>query len=141
VCVCVCVCVCVRARVTVCHGQRTCFWKSVILSFYLGPLMARTQAIRPNHKHPWPMSQPVGHQVCFDFKLKESKNFIFTLTTEVRLALSGPSPFWNCLFFFFFFLRQGFSFSPSRPGTHSVDQAGLELRDPPASASQVWNCL
>jgi hypothetical protein len=23
------------------------------------------------------------------------------------------------------------------PGTHSVDQAGLELRNPPASASQV----
>jgi hypothetical protein len=30
--------------------------------------------------------------------------------------------------------RQGF---PSCPGTHFVDQAGLELRNPPASASQV----
>ncbi|GAB1288316.1 Meckelin [Apodemus speciosus] len=28
-------------------------------------------------------------------------------------------------------------YSPGRPGTHSVDQAGLELRNPPASASQV----
>jgi hypothetical protein len=27
--------------------------------------------------------------------------------------------------------------SPGCPGTHSVDQAGLELRDPPASVSQV----
>jgi hypothetical protein len=27
--------------------------------------------------------------------------------------------------------------SPGCPGTHSVDQAGLELRVPPASASQV----
>ena len=27
--------------------------------------------------------------------------------------------------------------SPGCPGTHSVDQAGLELRDLPASASQV----
>jgi hypothetical protein len=26
---------------------------------------------------------------------------------------------------------------PSYPGTHSVDQAGLGLRDTPASASQV----
>jgi hypothetical protein len=26
--------------------------------------------------------------------------------------------------------------SPSCPGTHSVDQAGLELRNPPASDSQ-----
>jgi hypothetical protein len=27
--------------------------------------------------------------------------------------------------------------SPGCPGTHSVNQAGLELRNPPASASQV----
>jgi hypothetical protein len=27
--------------------------------------------------------------------------------------------------------------SPGCPGTHFVDQAGLELRNPPASASQV----
>jgi hypothetical protein len=27
--------------------------------------------------------------------------------------------------------------SPGCPGTHSVDQAGLELRNPPASASRV----
>jgi hypothetical protein len=27
--------------------------------------------------------------------------------------------------------------SPGCPGTHFVDQAGLELRSPPASASQV----
>jgi hypothetical protein len=27
--------------------------------------------------------------------------------------------------------------STSCPGTHSVDQAGLELRNPPVSASQV----
>jgi hypothetical protein len=28
-------------------------------------------------------------------------------------------------------------YSPGCPGTHSVDQAGLELRNPPASASRV----
>ena len=28
-------------------------------------------------------------------------------------------------------------YSPGSPGTHSVDQASLELRNPPASASQV----
>jgi hypothetical protein len=28
-------------------------------------------------------------------------------------------------------------YSPGCPGTHSVDQAGLELRNPPAFASQV----
>jgi hypothetical protein len=28
-------------------------------------------------------------------------------------------------------------YSPGSPGTHFVDQAGLELRNPPASASPV----
>jgi hypothetical protein len=41
------------------------------------------------------------------------------------------------LFCFVLFLRQGFSVSPGCPGTHSVDHAGLGLRNPPASASQV----
>jgi hypothetical protein len=37
-----------------------------------------------------------------------------------------------------FFFRDSVSLcSPSYPGTHSVDQAGLELRNLPASASQV----
>jgi hypothetical protein len=43
-------------------------------------------------------------------------------------------------FFFFFFLvfRDRVSlYSPSCPETHSVDQADLELRNPPVSASQV----
>jgi hypothetical protein len=43
-------------------------------------------------------------------------------------------------FFFFFFLvfRDRVSLcSPGCPGTHTVDQAGLELRNPPASASRV----
>jgi hypothetical protein len=41
-------------------------------------------------------------------------------------------------FFFGFFSEDRVSLcSPGCPGTHSVDQAGLELRNPPASASQV----
>jgi hypothetical protein len=39
---------------------------------------------------------------------------------------------------FFLSFRDGVSpYSPGCPGTHSVDQAGFELRNPPASASQV----
>jgi hypothetical protein len=39
---------------------------------------------------------------------------------------------------FFFPPRDRVSlYSPSCPGTHSVHQAGLKLRNPPASASQV----
>jgi hypothetical protein len=42
------------------------------------------------------------------------------------------------LFFFFLVFRDRVSLcSPGCPGTHSVGQAGLELRNPPASASQV----
>ena len=42
----------------------------------------------------------------------------------------------NTFVLFFAFLRQGFSVcnSPDCPGTHSVDHAGLKLRDPPAAA-------
>jgi hypothetical protein len=42
------------------------------------------------------------------------------------------------LFLFFVFFRDRVSlYSPGCPGTHSVDQAGLKLRNPPASASRV----
>jgi hypothetical protein len=40
-------------------------------------------------------------------------------------------------FCFCFFRDRVFLCSPGCPGTHSVDQAGLELRDLPASASLV----
>jgi hypothetical protein len=42
-----------------------------------------------------------------------------------------------CLFVCFGFSRQVFLYYPGCPGTHSVDQAGLELRNLPASASKV----
>jgi hypothetical protein len=46
--------------------------------------------------------------------------------------------FFVCLFVcLLVFLDRVSLYSPSCPGTHFVDQAGLELRNPPASASQV----
>jgi hypothetical protein len=51
--------------------------------------------------------------------------------------------FWF-IYLFIYFWRQGFSvqpYSPGCPGTHFVDQAGLELRNPPASAFQVLFCF
>jgi hypothetical protein len=51
--------------------------------------------------------------------------------------------FWHteqfCFFFFFLLVFRGriSLYSPGCPGTHFVDQAGLELRNPPASAFPV----
>jgi hypothetical protein len=42
-----------------------------------------------------------------------------------------------CLFLVLVFWDRVSLCSPGCPGTHSVDQAGLELRNPPASVSQV----
>jgi hypothetical protein len=57
--------------------------------------------------------------------------------------LCSPPPFhsfvvvwFGCLFGWFFWDRVSLC-SPGCPGTHSVDQTGLELRNPPASASRV----
>jgi hypothetical protein len=45
---------------------------------------------------------------------------------------------WDFFFFFFLVFRDRVSLcSPGCPGSYFVDQAGLELRNPPASASQV----
>jgi hypothetical protein len=44
---------------------------------------------------------------------------------------------WFGLVWFGFFRDRVSLYSPRCPGTHSVDQAGLELRNPPASASRV----
>jgi hypothetical protein len=41
------------------------------------------------------------------------------------------------LFFFLVFRVRVSLCSPGCPGTHSVDQAGLKLRNPPASVSRV----
>jgi hypothetical protein len=53
-----------------------------------------------------------------------------------RLVLSGK-PFFFSFFLFLFFRDRVSLCSPGCPGTHSVHQAVLELRNPPASASQV----
>jgi hypothetical protein len=55
--------------------------------------------------------------------------------------INGMCKFLFCYFFcFFFFLvfQDRVSLcSPGCPGTHPVEQAGLELRNPPASASRL----
>jgi hypothetical protein len=47
------------------------------------------------------------------------------------------SPKCMMLFFVCLYRDRVSLYGPGCPGTHFVDQAGLELRNPPASASQV----
>jgi hypothetical protein len=59
-----------------------------------------------------------------------------------RKQVAKPRPtksLFKSFFFFFFLVSQDrvSLCSPGCPGTHFVDQAGLELRNPPASASPV----
>jgi hypothetical protein len=61
--------------------------------------------------------------------------YTFSLRLETSISVIVESFF---LFVFFFgFLDRVSLYSPGCPGTHSVDQAGLELRNLPASASRV----
>ena len=52
-------------------------------------------------------------------------------------AEAGRSQIQNQPVISFFFLNRVSLYSHGCPGTHSVDQAGLKLEGPPASASQV----
>jgi hypothetical protein len=82
--------------------------------------------------------------ICFAFCLEFDKTPRLIFQIHFQVGFPPPSGFWCPYFLLFFF---GFFFlvfrdrvplcSPGCPGTHSVDQAGLELRNPPASASQV----
>jgi hypothetical protein len=60
------------------------------------------------------------------------------LEEQSVLLTSEPSLQPSMRLFFFLVFRDRVSLcSPGCPGTHSVDQAGLELKNPPASAFQV----
>jgi hypothetical protein len=65
--------------------------------------------------------------------------FLGPLLALVGPACSGPKDLFIyllLLFFFFLIFQDRVSlYSPGCPGTHFVDQAGLELRNPLASAS------
>jgi hypothetical protein len=75
---------------------------------------------------------------CWEFNSGPLEEGTVLLTTEPSLQ---PPVSTFCLFVFVLFcfvFRDRVSLcSPGCPGTHSVDQAGLELRNLPASASQV----
>jgi hypothetical protein len=65
--------------------------------------------------------------------------FYIVPAEELELQIAGGFFLfvWFGFFGFLAFRDRVFLCSPGCPGTHSVAQAGLELRNPPASASQV----
>jgi hypothetical protein len=66
--------------------------------------------------------------------LPTSTAYYLEMWTEINSFL----PKWFLFRIFVLFFRDRVSLcSPGCPGTHFVDQAGLELRNPPASASRV----
>jgi hypothetical protein len=85
--------------------------------------------------------------ILWYFLKPKCKHFVIYVSTEV-----GPHMvccflfvclfvfwFFFCIFCFLFLVFRGrvSLYIPGCPGTHFVDQAGLELRNPPASASLV----
>jgi hypothetical protein len=79
-----------------------------------------------------------GSNEIFNFPLTCSSNFPHS--SRFILIKNSLNLFciWNNINFFFLVFQDRVSlYSPGCPGTHFVDQVGLELRNPPASASQV----
>jgi hypothetical protein len=94
------------------------------------------------------MSTPFSEQIAREDRFgtcntKELLGMIFSLPGILNsVFIVDVLGIFSFLFFFFFFYIFFFQDrvsldSPGCPGTHSVDQVGLKLRNPPASASQV----
>jgi hypothetical protein len=104
-----------------------------------GNLWIRVEREFPSRvkEFPWGKESHHSDQICLPWKSIKNK----TKQNKTLFSFYSylPKPFW-LLFFFFFLLvfRDRVSLcSPGCPETHSVDQAGLELRNPFASASRV----
>ena len=81
-------------------------------------------------------------QISLSFFLSSflSPDPIFLWDTPFSLSLCvslSSSPIPSFIPFFFFFQESVFLYNPGCLGTHSVDQAGLKVRNPPDSVSWV----
>ena len=85
------------------------------------------------------MSQSWVNCVAFTNELEEEVllfNFnVISIYPEVYRLCSSFISFFLSFFFFLVFRDRVSLYSPGCSGTHFVDQAGLELRNPPASTS------
>jgi hypothetical protein len=90
------------------------------------------------------MASGLEHIVRDKPPLIHTLSYLFLKSEKVRIPMQLAllllrASSWLCYYleqelFFFFFFETG---SPDCPGTHSIDQAGLKLRNLPVFASQV----
>jgi hypothetical protein len=121
---------CTRPTELAPHGC-ACFWNAVARLSWAPPLSS--QSGQPGSSEPkTPATQVV---LCRNVDIRSHATphgVLWRHQTYVQHL------FCFVLFcFVFVFWHRGSLCSPDCPGTHSVDQAGLELRNPPASASQI----
>jgi len=98
------------------------------------------------HYHPFLIRQPKCHVPARKEEplplgtiyLSDWHYFVECLCSIVKANTPNPAR-GTCVSFFCCFRDRVSLCSLDCPGTHSVDQAGLELRDPPASASEGWD--
>jgi hypothetical protein len=89
---------------------------------------------------PWSTVVKEKHLIHLRWKQGEQKvrpDWPYSLEVLAILLMYNRCSFLLLLLFLLFFRDRVSLCSPGCPGTHFVDQAGLELRNPPASASQV----
>jgi hypothetical protein len=80
----------------------------------------------------------VGQTVPWNTMEKRPTQIFPTQNVSVAILIIFKYTIFKYTFFFFGFFQDRISlYSSGCPGTHSLDQTGLELRNPPASASRV----
>jgi hypothetical protein len=80
--------------------------------------------------------QAYVHHARFLMLYQKSNPWLHPCVANILLNELHPPA--RCYEFLICFFQDRVSlYSPGCPGTHFVDQAGLELRNPPASTSQV----
>jgi hypothetical protein len=80
----------------------------------------------------------VRHQAWFYVELLQD---LFCLSEGAGEKGQPEDHVYLCLFVWLVFPDRVSLCSPGCPETHSVDQTGLELRNPPASASEVLGSI